>query len=107
MISNALWIGMLVGVLVGNFAPGWVKIGAFLVAVVGSDLVQKASHRVHGAPNLNSVHFALPPWLIGAAGVAFGLWAFHFARKRGLQHLGQAELRNRWTNVRRVSKWGW
>lgn len=100
-MSNALWIGVLIGVLVGAFASEWVKIGAFVVALVFSDLVQKASHGVHG------VHTAIPPWMIGVGGVIFGLMSWHFGRKRGLQHLGQAELRTRWRNVRRISKWGW
>ena len=101
---KTLCICLLVGILVGAFAPEWAKIGVFLVALVGSDLVQKASHSVHGVKGL---HSAMPPWLIGVAGLAFGLWSWHFARKRGLDHLGKAELRTRWTNVRRISKWGW
>jgi hypothetical protein len=77
-----------------------VKFWVFLVALVGSDLVQKASHSVH-------VHSAMFPWLIGVAGLAFGLWSWHFARKRGLQHLGEHELRTRWKHVRGISTWGW
>jgi hypothetical protein len=46
-------------------------------------------------------------WLIGLIGVGFGLWAWHYARKRGLQHLGQSELKTRWNNVRGISRWGW
>ena len=107
---NTLCICLLVGILVGAFAPEWAKIGVFLVALVGSDLVQKASHSVHsahGVHNVNGLDSAMSPWLIGVAGLAFGLWSWHFARKRGLDHLGKAELRTRWANVRRISKWGW
>jgi hypothetical protein len=51
-------------------------------------------------------HFSVVPWLAVAA-VVFGIWSWHAARRRGLQHLGAAELRARWTNFRSVSKWGW
>jgi hypothetical protein len=100
-MSNALWVGLLVGVPVGAFAPGWAKIVVFLIALLFSDLVGGVSHNIH------NIHFVVPLWLIGVGGVAFGLWSWHYARKRGLQHLGQAELRNRWTTVRGTSKWGW
>lgn len=103
-MSNALWVGLLIGILAGVFAPVWVKFGIFLVALLASGLVTKASHSVHSA---HGAHLAMPPWLIGVAGLAFGLCSWHFARKRGLQHLGQAELRTRWRNVRGISKWGW
>ena len=106
-MSNALWVGILVGVPIGAFAPQWVKIPVFLIALLLSGLIHGASHNVHNATNLHNVHFAVPPWLIGLAGVAFGLWAWHYARKRGLQHLGQAELRTRWAAVRGSSRWGW
>ncbi len=104
---NALWIGVLLGVLVGAFAPGWVKPIVFVVALIFSDLVHAASRNVQNAANLHNVHFAVPLWLVGIAGLAFGLFAWHYARKRGLQHLGAAELRTRWAAVRGTSKWGW
>ena len=100
-MSNALWIGVLVGVPVGAFAPEWAKIVLFLIALIFSDLIHGVFHNVH------NVHFAVPLWLIGVVGVAFGLWSWHYARRRGLQHLGQAELRTRWTAVRGTSRWGW
>jgi hypothetical protein len=103
-MSNALWVGILVGVPVGAFAPGWVKPIVFVIALILSDLVHTTSHNVH---NVHNVHFAIPPWLIGIVGIGFGLWAWHYARRRGLQHLGKAELLNRWANVRGISKWGW
>ena len=104
---NALWVGILIGVPLGTFAPEWLKIIVFVIALVLSDLINGISGNVHNVANLHNVHFAVPPWLIGIIGVAFGLWAWHYARMRGLQHLGQAELRNRWTNVRGISRWGW
>ncbi len=106
-MSNALWVGILVGVPVGTFAPEWARIVIFLIALLLSDLIHGASHNVHNVANLHNVHFAVPPWLIGLVGLAFGLWAWHYARRRGLQHLGQAELRTRWTAVRGTSRWGW
>jgi hypothetical protein len=107
---NALWFGILVGVVLGNFAPEWVKIVAFVIALVLSDLKYEVSRNVHKVTNFHSVHnvhFTVPPELIGLVGVGFGLWAWHYARKRGLQHLGEAELRTRWSNARASSKWGW
>lgn len=101
---NLLWVGVLIGVLLGTFALEWLKIAVFVIALVFSDLAHGASSNVRDVGNL---HFAVPPWLIGIGGVAFGLWAWHHARRRGLQHLGQAEFRTRWTNVRGISKWGW
>lgn len=88
----------------------WVKFGVFLVALLTSGLVTKASHSVHsahGIHNVVDVHPSMSPWLIGVAGLAFGLYSWHFARKRGLQHLSEAELSARWRNVRGISKWGW
>jgi hypothetical protein len=108
-MSNALWLGILVGLAIGVFAPEWAKIVVFLFALLFSDLVQTVLHRVHSAhgTSVRSAHFAVPPELIGAAGLVLGLWAWHYARKRGLQHLGRAELRSRWTAVRGISRWGW
>jgi len=100
-VSNSLWFGILIGILVGTFAPGGVKIVVFIIMILLSDVVHGTSHDFH------NIHFVVPPWLIGLAGLIFGLWAFHFARRRGLQHLGQAELQNRWTSARGISKWGW
>jgi hypothetical protein len=98
---NLLWVGLLIGVPVGAFAPGWVKPIVFVIALVLSDLVRTTSH------NGRSVHFAVSPVLIGAIGVGFGLWALHWARRRGLQQLGRAELNTRWNAVRGISRWGW
>jgi len=101
-MSNALWLGILIGVPVGAFAPGWLKPIVWVVALVLSDLVH-----TQNVQNVQGLHFAIPPWLIGLLGVLFGLWSWHYARKRGLQHLGQAELRTRWAAARGISKWGW
>jgi hypothetical protein len=106
-MSNALWVGVLVGVPVGAFAPEWAKIVVFLIALLLSDLAHGASRNLHNVHNVHNVHFMVPLWLIGVAGLAFGLWAWHYARKRGLGHLGQAELRTRWAAVRGSSRWGW
>jgi hypothetical protein len=103
-MSHALWVGVLIGVPVGAFAPQWVKIVVFLIVLLLSEVVRGASH---GVGNLSHVHFVWPPWLIGVIGVVIGLSAFHYARRRGLAHLGQAELRSRWTTVRGISRWGW
>jgi hypothetical protein len=96
-MSNALWVGVLVGVPVGAFAPGWAKIVVFLVALLFSDLVHGALHNVH---NIHNVHFAVPPWLIGVGGVAFGLWSWHYARRRGLWGARTLLLALTWASMR-------
>jgi len=106
-MSNALWLGVLAGVVLGSFAPEWVRIVVFIIALLLSDLTHEASRNVYNVTNFHNYHFEVPPLLIGLAGLAFGLWAWHYARRRGLQHLGEYELRTRWTNVRGSSKWGW
>lgn len=100
-MSHWLWIGIMVGVLVGTFLPELVRIVLFFIALLLSDLVHGVSHDV------SHIHAVLPLWLLGIGGVAFGFWAWHYARKRGLGHLGQAELSARWGNARKISKWGW
>jgi hypothetical protein len=104
-MPNAFWIGILIGVPVGAFAPGWLKPIVFVIALLLSDLVYTSSRNIQH--NIQHTHFAVPLWLIGLIGVGFGLWAWHYARKRGLQQLGKAELNTRWNNVRGISRWGW
>jgi hypothetical protein len=106
-VYNVLWIGVLIGVPVGAFAPGWVKPIVFAAAVVLSDLARTTSRNVRNVHNINNVHFIWPPWLIGLIGLILALWSWHYARMRGLQHLGRAELRARWNTIRGVSRWGW
>jgi hypothetical protein len=99
---NMFWTGVLVAMVVSAFVPGWVKGIIFVVAVFLSGvLVRLHAHTPH------HLTFVVPEWLIALAGVSFGVFAWHYARLRGLQQLGSAELRTRWGNVRRVSKWGW
>jgi hypothetical protein len=98
---NMFWTGVLAGMVVSAFAPGWVKGITTVVAVVFSGLVMRVSaHAPH------HVHFAIPAWAFAWGGVAFGLWSWHYARKRGLDHLGVAEAKTRWERVRETSKWG-
>lgn len=101
---TTICLGIWIGVLVGTFLPEWIRIVVFLITFWLSDLVHSASHDVS---YFHSLHYAVPPWLIGIVGVLVGMWAWHSARRRGLAHLGQSELNTRWTNVRRISKWGW
>lgn len=98
------WFGVLAGMAVIVIMPLWVKIAAFITAVVFSGLVMRLRTLPH---HHLQFHPTVPGWLWAVGGVGFGLWAWHYARKRGLQHLGEQELRNRWTIVRGISKWGW
>jgi hypothetical protein len=45
---------------------------------------------------------AEPALIVGAIALVIGPY---FGRIRGLRHLGEAEFRTRWTNVRGVSRW--
>jgi hypothetical protein len=101
---NPLLIGILIGVPVGAFAPEWLKILTFVIALLFSGLLVEAQG---ASRNIHDVHFSAHSWLIGIVGIAFGLWALHYARRRGLQQLGKAELGARWRTVRGISKWGW
>jgi hypothetical protein len=98
---NMLWIGVLAGMIVCA-GPEWLKILTFVVAVLFSGLLVHLPVHGHGHP-----HATANPWVLAIGGVGFGVWSWHYARKRGLQHLGAAELNTRWTNVRKMSKWGW
>ena len=102
-MSTTLWLGIWIGVLIGSFAGGGIRLAVFLISLLLWE-VHTVTHAIGG---IGHVHFTVPPVVIGIAGVAVGLLMFHFARLRGLAHLGQYELNTRWTNVRRISKWGW
>lgn len=101
---HMLCIGVLLGMLVTGFAPSWVKALVFVAAVLFSGLLVTLSAHSHGHV---STHMHVSPLLIALGGVAFGVWSWHYARWRGLQHLAIAEARNRWALARGVSKWGW
>lgn len=98
------WLGILAGMVVAAFAPGWMKAIVFIAAVVFSGLLVRIPAHPQGIAHL---HLTVPPLVIVIGSLAFGAFAWHYARLRGLQHLGSAELRTRWANVRNISKWGW
>jgi hypothetical protein len=98
---NMLWVGVLAGMVVCA-GPGWLKAITFITAVVFSGLLMRLPAHGHG-----HFHMTASPWLLAIGGVGFGVWSWHYARKRGLEHLGAYELRTRWTNARKISKWGW
>jgi hypothetical protein len=101
-ILNMFWAGILAGMIVSAFAPGWVKGLITVVAALLSRLVMRVNPRPP-----HQLQFVVHPYLIALAGVVFGVWSWHYARKRGLQHLGATELQSRWTAVKGISKWGW
>jgi hypothetical protein len=96
---NEVWIGVLAGILVGEFAPEWMKIITFIASLLLSGLLIRFHPSGHA-------HLMASPGVIAIAGVIFGIWSWHYARKRGLQHLGKSELATRWERVREESKWG-
>jgi len=96
---NMFWTGMLAGLVLSAIAPGWVKGITTIAAVVLSGLLSRFHQGGH-------VHLSVSPALLGVGGVIFGLWSWHYARKRGLQHLADSELKTRWERVREESKWG-
>jgi len=98
---HVFWLGVLAGMAVAVVAPGWLKAITAGVAVLLSGLLVNLPTHGH-----DHFHAKVSPWLIAVGGVGFGLWAWHYARKRGLLHLGQSELNTRWERVREESKWG-
>lgn len=79
---NMLWAGVLAGMVVSAFAPGWVKGITIIVAALLSGLLV----RVHPAHHL---HLVVPLWLIALAGVIFGLWSWHYGRLRDYNTLAR------------------
>jgi len=102
-MSTWLWAGIMLGIIVGSWFPSWLRPVIFVLALVLWD-VHRVTNVVGGASHL---HYTMSPVVIGVIGVIVALFALHLGRKRGLGHLGQAELGTRWTNVRKISKWGW
>jgi len=94
--SHAFWYGVLLACLIVWILPGWAGLVFFIVALIASDALQStAGHaRFSGSEPLML--------LILAIGLLVGLY---FGRIRGLRHLGEYEFRNRWTNIRIISRW--
>lgn len=95
--SHVAWGMLLVGVLIGLFAPAWLAWLVALVALVGLGAFQAVTVN-HGS----HVHAGGLIWLFifavgGIAGMIYG-------RIRGLRHLGESEFRTRWGNIRRISR---
>lgn len=103
---HILWLGVLGAMVVSAIAPGWIKAIVFVAALMFSGLLVRLPVHPHGHLHLTFAPRVYPT-LIALAAVGFGIWSWHSARKRGLKHLGDAELRDRWSRVRGISKWGW
>lgn len=92
--GHMFWIGVLIGVVVGALFPGWVAFVLAGVAFIGAGLFQAATHHA-GSGRVSYL-------VVGVIALLVGLF---FGRARGLRHLGEAEFRTRWRNVRGVSRW--
>lgn len=89
---------LLIGVLIGLFAPEWV---AWIVVLVA--LIALGAFRVVTVNHSSHIRTGDLIWIfIFALGGIVGLI---YGRIRGLRHLGEAEFRTRRASVRRISRW--
>jgi hypothetical protein len=108
--------GILLGMAVIYFPfPGWVRLITLVAGIVLSRLLFRwpfhGHAKVHGhalpGVHVHAAGLGKYPVLIAIIAVVFAIWAWHYARKRGLIHLAAANLNTQWATVRSVSKWGW
>jgi hypothetical protein len=88
-----LWVGLLIGALVGGIFARWI---AFLVAgfaFIAAGFLPSVGHHVHSV-NLTYL-------IVGGIALAAGLY---LGRVRGLRHLGEHELRVRRGYIRGISR---
>jgi hypothetical protein len=94
MSSHMFWIGVLLALTFAYILPAWLTGLLFVAALFASNVLTSVTHHAHSSTG---------PYLIfGLIALVVGLY---FGRIRGLRHLGEAEFRTRWTNVRGVSRW--
>jgi hypothetical protein len=94
--SHAFWYGILLACLIAWILPDLALIVLFAVALFASGLFQSTIGHAHSTSMGALMLILLVLGLLG--GVFLG-------RRRGLQHLGQAEFRTRWRNVLGISRW--
>jgi UPF0716 family protein affecting phage T7 exclusion len=92
--SHMFWIGVLFALIFSYILPGWLTGILFFVALIASGVLLSLGHHANSS--------AVPYIIVGLITLVVGLY---FGRIRGLRHLGEAELRTRWRNVRGVSRW--
>lgn len=92
--SHVFWIGVLFALVFSYILPAWLTGILFIVALFASGVLLSLSHHAHSA--------SAPYIIVGLIALVVGLY---FGRIRGLRHLGEAELRTRWRNVKGVSRW--
>src|SRR5262249_1888730 len=97
--SHMFWIGLLIGLLVGLLAWDWLGWLGVLIALVALGAFHVVTN-VHG----HGIHISAGDLFWGLVFALGGLTGLYFGRQRGLRHLGEAEYRTRWGNVRRVSR---
>jgi uncharacterized membrane protein len=89
---HAFWYGVLLACLIVWILPGFAGVIFFVVALVASDLLSSHDH-----VSTSTVMMLI----LVAIGLVVGLY---IGRIRGLRHLGEFEFRNRWTNIRTISR---
>jgi hypothetical protein len=94
MGSHMFWIGVLFALTFAYLLPAWLTGLLFVVALFASHVLPSVAHHAHSS--------TVPYLIVGVIALVVGLY---FGRVRGLRHLGEAEFRTRWTNVRGVSRW--
>jgi hypothetical protein len=94
--GHAFWYGILLACLIVWILPSWAGAIFFVIALIASDVLQStAGHARFSGSNLLML-------LILLIGLVIGLF---IGRIRGLRHLGEYEFRNRWINIRTISRW--
>jgi hypothetical protein len=95
------WIGLLIGLLVGLLAWDWLGWLGVLIALVGLGALHVVT-KVHG--HGHGIHVSAGNLFWAVVFILGCLTGLYFGRQRGLRHLGEAEYRTRWANVRNVSR---
>ena len=89
MDGHMSWIGVLFALTFAHIWPARLTGLLFVVALFASNVLPSIAHHVHSS--------TVPYLIVGAIAPVVGLY---FGRVRGLRHLGEAEFRTRWRNVR-------
>jgi hypothetical protein len=94
MGSHMFWIGVLFALTFAYILPAWLTGLLFVIALFASNVLPSVAHHAHSS--------TVAYLIVGVIALVVGLY---FGRVRGLRHLGEAEFRTRWRNVRGVSRW--
>lgn len=91
--SHELWVGLLIGALVGVIFPRWVAILVAVFAFIAAGFLPAAGHAAH---SVNVTYL-----IVGVIALVAGLY---FGRMRGIRQLGEHEFRVRRGFIRGISR---